>query len=148
VKIIPENIIKEIAEELEIGMFRVYINKKTLKVISIPDEDSFIEDDILEEYKKDEEEINKHEEDYAEIYKPDDKQSFRVMEAFAESIDDEKTKERFLYALGMLKPFRNFKYELDFYDELKDKWFKFKFQKLMEAVKEELDFIINGDSDS
>jgi hypothetical protein len=143
--LIPDNIIKEIAEELEVGMRVVYFNKETFKIITIPGEDDYMEDEFKELFKDELKELKRHKNKYIEIENMDSSDSFKIMEGFVYGIEDDKIKERFLRAINRPKPFTNFRYELDFHDELKDAWYKFKEQRTIEWVKRELGIMLEDD---
>ena len=58
------------------------------------------------------------------------------MEEFIDTVDDEQLKQKLIYALNRNKPFRNFKYEIDYSDEYRQRWFDFKNRKYFEWVEE------------
>ncbi len=61
------------------------------------------------------------------------------MEAFTDEVADQRIKERLVYALERNKPFRNFKYEVDYDEEVRQQWFAFKAEKYRKWVKDYLD---------
>lgn len=128
--------IREIAENLDVGL-RCFVHKESLKTIFVPDEDKY--PDITLEYGDQElREIKKARNEYVEIEGMDSGESFRVMEEFVESVDDERLRDRLEQALGRPKPFSNFKVVIDRSGSYRDKWFAFKTRKLVEWVEEQL----------
>ena len=64
--------------------------------------------------------------------------AFKVMARFAGTVDDETTRDRLFYALDRRSPFRNFKNEVDYNEELRQQWFAFKTMKYEEYVRNAL----------
>ncbi len=133
---LSESQIKDIAEELEIGM-KCFIHKETGEMISYPDElKGFMIDEELWE-----EQIGRVEKDgdsYIEIEGMDSQSSFRLMEDFIDTVEDKNLSARLDYALSRPKPFQNFKYEIDYSGEYRQKWFDYKSQRTIEWVREQL----------
>ncbi len=138
---IPEDfkkLLKPIAESIDCGQI-VYINLDTLQI-----EEVFPDMENLEEF-----ELNYSDCDWAtepEFYnwentirfeKPDSNESYKIMEAFAESMEDEKFREQLFYALNNRKPFANFKWEID-NSSYRQNWFDFKQRWLENYVKEKI----------
>ncbi len=115
--------IKEIADQLYGGMV-CYINKQTHDIISIFDSDDFL--DCTGCLQEEIEEIEKNPLDYVRIEKMSSRESYQIMEEFAELVPDIRIKERLFYALGQSKPFRKFKYEVEYDMNIREQWFKFK----------------------
>jgi hypothetical protein len=69
-------------------------------------------------------------------------ESFRLMERFADGVEDEQTRNRLLNALGRHKPFRRFK---DILEDLgiRDEWFAFEYQYGKEQMEEWLEDLQN-----
>ena len=79
--------INEIAQELEAGM-KVYINKETLEIKPILDwEDTYAVTGFKEEEL---EEIEEHWSDFFVIEKMESWEAFKIMEEFAELVDDKE----------------------------------------------------------
>ena len=70
-----------------------------------------------------------------EFEKMSTRESFEMMEEFIDTVEDENFKQKLIYALNRNKPFRNFKYEIDYSDEYRQRWFKFKEEKYLECVE-------------
>jgi len=142
--------IEDIASELEVGM-DCYIHKKTGKYISIPNELSFgtysdIYDEEDEEddddefgddnpFKNDMKKINEDRKSYLYIVPMDSRESYKVMEDFTYTIDDDNVRNVLQKALNRPKPFANFKYDLDDFPDFRKKYFEFKSMRYIEYVK-------------
>lgn len=132
----PEQI-NEIAEQLECG-FLCYIHKQTKEVLFVPDTNRYPDMDIRS-WKKDIVKIEKNYAEYIAVEPLETRQSFKIMERFAESIDDNpELKNRLFWALSNPNPFRNFKYEIDYSGTHRQKWFDFKHESLKEWVLESI----------
>jgi len=129
--------IKEMAEHLDTGM-NVYINPVTGEIESLPNElhHPLVEKELWQEIR---DKIDMGWESFKLIEPIDSRESFYIMEAFVETVSNEKLKDRLIHALNRSKPFHNFKYEIDYSGEYHEKWFALKLQSLIEYVKEELD---------
>ena len=129
--------IKEIAEQLECG-FRCLVHKATGKQLFIPKEEDL---DLInaEGWEEEVEELEHNFGDYIEVERPDSRDSFRVMEAFAESLPDHASvKQLLLASLGERKPFRHFKFVIDNSGSYREEWFRFRSEQMQEWVRERL----------
>lgn len=69
------------------------------------------------------------------------------MEDFADELpDNTRIKVTLIEALNKRKPFREFKYEIDNSGDYRQLWFDFKNQKMIEYVKDRIDYIIKCES--
>ena len=128
--------IKSIAGDLECGM-RCYLNLKSKEIKTILDFDRHIGAD--EELWEDEiRELEENWTDYFEIENMTSRESFSVMEDFTEQVEDQNLKDRLKYALNRPKPFQNFKYEIDYSGEYRQKWFDFKSERYIEWVRDQI----------
>ena len=128
--------IKSIAEELECGM-KCYVNWKSKETKIVLDFDRHIGAD--EEPWEDEiRELEENWSDYFEIENMTSMESFMVMEDFTELVEDRDLQDRLEYALHRPKPFQNFKYEIDYSDEYRQKWFAFKSGRYIEWVRDQI----------
>jgi len=132
--------IKDIAGSLECGMV-CYVNKETKEVKSIVDVDDMYGDTEIWEEELDE--IEKNRGLYKKIEKMSSRESFSIMEDFAEQVTDKKLQKRLIYALNRGKPFKNFKYEIEYDGEYRQAWFDFKSKRYQEWVKQELEYLNN-----
>ena len=129
--------ISEISGNLEMG-FDCYLSRKDGAILSIPHDDySYADDDLWIEIN---EEIEKNTDNYLKIEQLNSYEAFQIMEEFTQTIDDTKIKDRLIYALNKPKPFKNFKYEIDYCDEIRDAWFSFKTEQYKKYV---IDFFEN-----
>jgi len=127
---------KEIADELHTGM-QCYLNTKTGELVFVPNEDLI--DDVApwkDAYKKLENNYS-----YQEIERPGSKEQFTIMEDFAIALPDGKFKQELYDILDDEKPFRNFKKAIE-RSEVRNDWFAFNNQKLLEWVEEEVRTIL------
>lgn len=129
--------INEIAEELDCGL-RCFVHKTTGVFKSIPKDDD-MEDMELESWEEDIEEVEENVSDYFEFERMPSSEAFRVMEDFAETIDDGKLKDKLLRILSRPKPFRFFKDEIDNSGPYRDQWFAFQDERNRKWVEEQLD---------
>jgi hypothetical protein len=128
--------ITELADNLDSGL-RCFVHKETKVIVTTPDSlndplsDSELWDDANEE-------IEKNFDSYVEIEKMDSNESFRLMQNFIDTIEDERLRDKLDQALSGPKPFRNFKFEVNNSGPYRLKWFDFKKQQLIEWVKDQL----------
>jgi len=126
--------IKNIAEELECGM-RCYYNKKTGEIKSVMDVDKHAYGDT-EFWEDAAQEIEDHYDDYVEFEGMESFDSFKIMEDFANRIEDFGLKSALFGALSRKHPFRNFKNIIDNSGPYRQEWFDFKSQRYIEWVKD------------
>jgi hypothetical protein len=132
--------IKDIAQNLDCG-FRCFVHRHKKDVKFMPDPDNYPDIDTSA-WDKDIKAINRNRQDYIEIAGMDSGASFRLMQEFVGMVDDEGLQEKLAHALRRPKPFWNFKYELSQFEIYRDKWFKFKEERLIEMVEEQVE--LNG----
>ena len=127
------SIIAEIAEHNDCGM-NAFVHRKSLKLIFIPNEFRHDLDDVAEFYIEDLTEIDNNFDLFFKIEPPNSHESFNIMKDFAENLDQDKLKNVLISALNNRKPFSNFKHIVDNSD-IREKWFEFKNQELINRVK-------------
>lgn len=138
--------IKEIAETIDCG-FVCHWNIKSNRLIFIPSNDEFEYDDSGA-WDEDIKELELNSSEYREIEQLDSRESFRLMEDFTDELpDNTRIKVTLIEALNKRKPFREFKYAIDNSGEYRQLWFHFKNQKMIEYVKDSIDYIVNYKSD-
>jgi len=138
--------IKEIAETIDCG-FVCHWNIKNNRLIFIPSNDEFEYNDSGA-WDEDIKELELNSNEYREIEQPDSRESFRFMEDFTNELpDNTRIKVTLIEALNKRKPFREFKYAIDNSGEYRQLWFDFKNQKMIEYVKDNVDYIVNYKSD-
>jgi hypothetical protein len=125
--------VKEIADHLDCGL-KCYYNRKTNEIKAIldfdnnPGADEEPWQDLIDE-------IEEHFEDYLVFEQMSSNESFQMMMAFVNEVEDESLRKRLVWALNRSHPFRNFKDEIDYNSEYREGWFKFKKNKYIEYVK-------------
>jgi len=132
---IPDHKIKEIAEWLETGMM-VFYHKETGDIQYHPDPDDPYFD--AEPWQDQIDEIEKNLDNYLRFEPMESRQSFKVMEYFADSLSDLKFKGMVYDRLARKKPFQNFKMLVERSDYRQD-WFDFRDNATLEWVKEQLE---------
>jgi hypothetical protein len=136
--------INEIVDNLEMG-FTCYFNKDTSQLISIPDEvDIYLDEDDdelydLEPWYEDAKIIRASPDSFIRVDKMPSNESFRIMEDFIETVNDENLQQKLLRAIQMRKPFAHFKEKIHHGGEEREHWFTFKRERMIEYVKEKLD---------
>jgi hypothetical protein len=125
--------IKDIAGNLDCG-FRCYVHRDRKDIIFIPDTDQHFDMD-MSEWKSEIKAIKKDVHNYVEIVGLDSRGSFQLMTDFVDTVDEVNLQEKLGQALSRPKPFWNFKFELNQSQVYRDKWFKFKEEKIIALVE-------------
>lgn len=134
-----EKLLKPIAGSIDAGM-NCYLNPKSLEIEEVP---ALLVNDpheykMLTGFGTEDEELKHQNWDKCYVFEPlKSNESFRIMEAFAENMEDRKFREQLFYALNNRKPFANFKWKIDNSPYRQD-WFDFKQKWLEGYVREEL----------
>jgi ribosomal protein L11 methylase PrmA len=132
-----QNIIKEIAQELDCG-FDCYYNFKTDEIIAIPSFSQFAdEEDFKEAFSDSLEKVKNHKADFIKIETLESFESFKIMELFVEQLPDENLKSDLENVLANKKPFHNFKHKIN-HSNFRQNWFDFKQSKLEKIVETKL----------
>ncbi|ARN77390.1 hypothetical protein BST97_05000 [Nonlabens spongiae] len=133
-----QNIIKEIAQELDCG-FDCYYNFKTDEIIAIPSFSQFAdEEDFKEAFSDSLEKVENHKADFIKIETLESFESFKIMELFVKQISDQNLRSELENLLANKKPFQNFKRKID-HSDFRQKWFEFKQNELEKRVRNELE---------
>ncbi len=134
---LTEQQINEIADSLDSDM-KCFYNKSTGEIKNIPNFDScyMADEEPWEEYLK---ELEENREDYLEFDNMSSRESFEIMADFAENIDNPILRNKLINALNKSKPFRNFKWQIDYSGEYRQIWFDFKRKRYIEWVTEQLE---------
>ncbi|MBI2416731.1 MAG: hypothetical protein HYV28_02315 [Ignavibacteriales bacterium] len=82
--------------------------------------------------------IKKNWKNYVVFEDIETRDSFRIMEDFAHSLDNNRLRESLLDILQMKKPFANFKWKIDNSGEYRQRWFAFRDQRYFDWVKEQI----------
>ncbi len=145
-QILPD-MIKEIAEQLDCGM-KCFYNLKTGELEYFPDENNHSSFDAEESpWKEIKDKIDEEPDDYLMFEGMDSHESFRVMENFISEIPLQIIQVKFEVAIQRKKPFQQFKYLLLDFPDLRENWFAYKAQSLIDYVKEQVDVYNFGKED-
>jgi Uncharacterised protein family (UPF0158) len=135
-----KEILNEIADSLQSG-FKCFVHRDTFEIVTYMDPDQFPNMDPRD-WKEDINKVKKNKKKFIEIERMDSSESFRIMEEFVNTLDNNSTKIRLLTALEGHKPFANFKLQIDNSGEYRELWFAFKQQKNIEWVLDQLNLEI------
>jgi len=138
---IDDKLIQSIADEIDCG-FNCYVHRETMKLISIPDLDNHPEIDI-KEWRIEKLEIEKRADQYYFFEPLDPSESFKIMEKFLETVDNQNLRGQLFSALNKSKPFSNFKHIIEYSGDYREKWFKFKRDSLVSIITERFNFLSN-----
>src|SRR5687768_10392364 len=138
---VPREILNDIADSLEAG-FKCYLHKETLEVVTFLDEDRHPGMDP-ELWQEDIDKVFDNREKYIEIESMDSSESFRVMEDFVLSLENNSVKVRLLQAIEGRKPFANFKHQIENSGEYREQWFTFRRNRNIDWVQNQLSFDIH-----
>ena len=129
--------IKEISQNLDAGM-RCFYNTETAEIKILPDFENqlYAEQEMWAEAI---EEIDSEFDKYVVFEVVPSHESFKIMEEFIETVNDNKLQNRLLNAINRSKPFRNFHAEIDNSGKYRQQWFDFKHQKYIEWVKDQIE---------
>jgi hypothetical protein len=132
-----EKQIHEIAQDLDYGMGCFY-NLKTGEIKTLLNFDNWIgaDEEIWEEESK---EIDENWDDYFEFEGFESYESFKIMEDFAEIVEDAELQNKLINALNRPKPFRNFKWIIDNSGDYRQQWFDYKNMRYIQWIKEQVD---------
>lgn len=128
--------IKEISEQLEVG-FRAFYHKETGDLIFLPNTNQYIDID-MDAWQDELDKLDENFLDYHEIKAMEASDSFQVMADFAEQLNDIKLQNKLINALNKNKPFREFKFVIDYAGEQRQNWFAFKNKRYIEWTEKQL----------
>jgi 5'-deoxynucleotidase YfbR-like HD superfamily hydrolase len=127
--------IKDIAEQLDCG-FKAYYHKQNGELVFVPNMDKHYDIDKTawkEEFAK----LRKRTA-FQEIEAMESRDSFTVIEDFANQVNDTKLQEKLFNALNRKHPFREFKFVIDSSGEYRNAWFDFKNKSYIEWVENQI----------
>jgi len=135
---IPPEKIKEIAQEVEMGML-CYYHIKTGELETVPDElkghagyeEQFWKDSLKK--------IKANRKQYICFEGMESYESFRMMETFVQNITDANTRRHFQETVALKKPFGHFKQSLYQYPVLQQQWYNFKDEQYVLYVQQQLE---------
>lgn len=137
--ILSADIIKDIAEDLEMGM-KCWYHIPTGEVLSAPDSlrHDYIDDEIWADTFKD---IDEKIEECIAFEGLATHEEFSIMESFAENqVSDPEVRSRLAYALSQRKPFMHFKSAIHYDSDYLDAWYAYKLQCYIDHVRQQLDY--------
>jgi hypothetical protein len=133
---LTEQQIKEIADLLDSGLV-CYYNKITHEIKEILDfeNNEYTDTEVWQELIN---EIEEHSDQYFKFERMSSQESFGIMAEFIDEVENEELKNRLAWALNRNHPFRNFKDEIDYNGEYRERWVKFKAGKYFEHVENQI----------
>jgi len=136
--------IKEIADWVNYGM-KCFLNPKTFEYVVFQDEDNLdLSDNEEDPYLEDRRKMKVWKE-AEEIVGMTSRESFQLMEDFADTIPDkEPLKSQLFLALERKSPFRNFKDTIEGSD-YRQAWFDFRADAWLKHTSDQVDAIIHRD---
>jgi len=150
---VPEKftkVVAEIADSIDAGL-TCFLNLDTLEVEEIHENEIelYYDDPDDEDNDCNNEPLKKHFEweNFLEVGSLESNESFRIMEAFAEKLEDNRFQNKLVNILRNRKPFANFKFAID-NSPYRQQWFGFKKKWLENYVKDLLILKLEKDSDS
>jgi|SRR5688572_20420993 len=138
---ISREIINDIADSMEAG-FKCFLHRDTLEVVTYLDPEQNADIDT-KDWKEEMSKVRRNKKKFVEIESMTSSDSFKVMEEFVDSLENNSTKVRLLTALEGQKPFANFKHQVDNSGEYRELWFSFRRQKNIEWIQNQLSFVSN-----
>jgi hypothetical protein len=136
---VPKEILNDIAESIEAG-FKCFLQRDTSQVVTYLDPDQYPEMNPAD-WKEEINKVRKNKRKFIEIESMTSADSFKVMEEFVDSLENNATKTKLLTALEGQKPFANFKHQINNSGEYRELWFAFQRQKHIDWVKDQLSFV-------
>jgi hypothetical protein len=133
---VNEEILKAIAEELRLGM-KCFLNKETLEVLSFPHENGSAAVD-MEDWREDIKTVKNDPGNFIEIKPRDASEGFRAMEWFIDGVENEEAKLKLTQAIAGKKPFANFELRLQEFPRLRDEWFAFNENCMIDFIRQQL----------
>lgn len=112
--------IEKIAESLDSGM-RSFFHLKTGEIKELPHFENWLDLSAIDLWDDDVKEIEKNSEDYFEFENIDSYEFYQIMTNFAESVKDIRLQERLIQTLSSSKPFRNFKWQIAYSGNYREK---------------------------
>ena len=132
-----EEQIREIADALDAGLIP-YFNIKTGETDEVIDLEQVYDPEIASGWQETIDKIEANFEDWVGFEKFESWESFKIMERFIATIDDEDLKNELSGAILKRKPFANFKWVIDGAGEYRQKWFDFKQKEYMDHIRQQI----------
>jgi len=138
---VPDEIIEEIADQLDCGM-KCYLEISSCTIVTTI-KDEYCLDSGIDALDDDINQIKENPSDYFEFQEMESRESFNVMVDFASEITDKEFQARIMKSLNQKSPFRNFKFTLDSSDYYRQMWFDYKKNRYIEFVKSQIENELN-----
>ena len=132
-----EEQIKEIAENFDMGML-TYFNIRTGEIEAIPDFDELSGDEIDPDWQESMDKVEDNPDDWVAFEKFESWESYKMMESFIATVDDEKLRQELHKAIQKKKPFSSFKYVIDDAGEYRQQWLDFKEKYQINHVRRQI----------
>lgn len=132
-----EEQIKEITEKFDTGLLP-YFNIRTGEIEATPDFEELLGDEIDPNWQKIVAQAEENPHDWVTFEKFESWESYKMMESFIASVDDEKLRQELYTAIQKRKPLSSFKYVIDGAGEYRQQWFNFKETYLMNHVRRQI----------
>jgi len=129
-----EQFFMQVGEAMSMNNTRSFINVDTLEVDIHAGKDHFSFGDVEDTAGEAMENPDK----FLPVEVLSSSESFRVMEAFIETVKDKGLQRNLISALERKRPFANFKYIID-NSSIREKWFQFRDEVYMNIAKEWID---------
>lgn len=131
-----DKILFEIIDLLDDGEI-VYLHQGTREILSYPDPQRWSESANIDLIEKVKARAAQEPDQFVIIDPPEPRDSFRIMEDFIFTVEDEHLRDRLLEALDSKKPFRYFRATVED-SPLADDWYDFKDARMKEWLLEML----------
>src|SRR5687767_6234613 len=129
-----EQFYMQVGEGMSMNNMRSFINMDTLEVDIHAGEDHFSFGDVEDTAR----EVMDNPDKFLPVEALSSSESFRVMEAFIETVKDKRLQRSLINALERKRPFANFKYIID-NSSVRETWFQFRDEAYMNIAKEWID---------
>jgi hypothetical protein len=129
--------IKEISEQLMLG-FRAFYHRQTGELIFVPNEFKYPDIDTAA-WQDELDKLDEHFINYCEVEAMESRDSFQVMEDFADQVSDTRLQSKLFDALNKRHPFREFKFVIDNSGEQRERWFEFRDKRYYEWTEQQLE---------
>ncbi|HTF27288.1 MAG TPA: UPF0158 family protein [Flavitalea sp.] len=134
--VLSNELITDIADKLEAGL-KCYLNTVTQEVVSFPDKNHVV-GGHPDEWEEEIQTVEKNPKIYREINSMNFSESYILMQEFVNIVEDKNMKSRLAQAIQGPKPFSNFKMQIARSGTLRETWFSFKSDKVIEWVRSQL----------
>ena len=132
-----EEKIKEIAENLDIGMLTCF-NIRTGEIEATPDVFDVFAEEPDPEWQEIIDKVEENSDDWVVFEKFESWESYKMMESFIATVDDIKLRQELHTAIQKRKPFSRFKYIIEDAGEYRQQWFDFKETYYMNHVRRQI----------